>query len=124
MGRIDGLLAGEASGAIGDHLFNEEHEGETPLSELPHDPETILVDPNVPGPVDGVIEGVQPRERAPHLFLSLSPAYSLMKLVRRSSRWLLMGEKRLLLPVSNLGIFNGENVVVCGNRSVLESRCY
>lgn len=63
-------FGGNASGGIGrigGELLHEVDKGETALTELAHDPETVLVDPNVAGAIDGVVERIQSRERAPHL---------------------------------------------------------
>lgn len=68
-------FGGNASGRIGrigGELLDKEDEGETALPELAHDPETVLVDPNVAGAIDGVVQRIQSRERAPHLSHSLS----------------------------------------------------
>lgn len=67
-------FGGNASGGIGrigDELLDEVDEGKATLSELAYDPETVLVDPNIAGAIDGVVQSIETGERAPHLSLSL-----------------------------------------------------
>lgn len=73
MRRVDGFLLGDpaATPTVGDDLFDEVDIGEAPLAELPQDSEPVIVDPHIPAGVHGVVEGVQPRERASHRLLSL-----------------------------------------------------
>lgn len=52
---------------VGEHLLDQENEGEAALPELPHDLEPVLIDPNVTSAVYGVVERIQPREWAAHL---------------------------------------------------------
>lgn len=47
---------------VGEHLLDQENEGEAALPELPHDLEPVLIDPNVTSAVYGVVERIQPRE--------------------------------------------------------------
>lgn len=42
-------------GGIVDHLLDQKHEREPTFPELPQDPEPVLVDPDVPSPVHGVV---------------------------------------------------------------------
>ena len=63
-------FGGNASGGIGrigDELLDEVDVGKAALSELAYNPETVLVDPNVAGAIDGVVQSIQTGERAPHL---------------------------------------------------------
>lgn len=80
-GRITGDMrrvldfGGNASGrigGIGDKLLDEEDESEAALSELTYDLETVLVDPDITGAIDGVVQSIQSGKRAPHHSLSLS----------------------------------------------------
>ena len=71
MRRVLDLLSGDPTAAlgpapVGDDLLHEIDIGEAPLAQLPQDPEPVLVDPNVATAIDGVVESVQTRERAPH----------------------------------------------------------
>lgn len=67
MSRILDFLGQTATGgSIGDDLFHQIDEREASFPELPHDPETILVDPHVASSVHGVVKRVQSRQRTAH----------------------------------------------------------
>ncbi|GER34128.1 exocyst subunit exo70 family protein A1, partial [Striga asiatica] len=51
-------FGGDAIGRVrrvGEKLFHQVDVGESALAELPHDPETVLVDPDVSGAINGVV---------------------------------------------------------------------
>ena len=50
--------------SVGDDLLNQKHEREAAFAELPHDPETVLIDPHVASA--GVVKRVQSRKRTAH----------------------------------------------------------
>lgn len=54
-------------GSVGEDLFDKEDIGEASFTELPDDPEAILIDPDISATINGVIESIQPRKRATHL---------------------------------------------------------
>lgn len=69
MRRVDGLIAGEATGGAigsGGDLLDEINKGEPTLTELADDAEAVLVDPDIAAPIDSVVESVEARERATH----------------------------------------------------------
>lgn len=57
MGRVQGLLGGEPAAGPGivNDLLNEVDVGESPLSDLPQNPEAVLVDPDIAAPVHRVV---------------------------------------------------------------------
>lgn len=57
MSRILDFLGQTTTGGSigGDNLLHQKHERETSFTELPHDPETILIDPHVSSPVHRVV---------------------------------------------------------------------
>ena len=63
---LDFIRQPTTGGSIGDNLLHQEDEREASFPELPHDPETILVDPHVASAVHCVVERVQSRQRTPH----------------------------------------------------------
>lgn len=52
--------------SVGDDLLNEIDIGEPTFTQLPNDPESILIDPNISSSINRVVHRVQSRKRAPH----------------------------------------------------------
>ena len=58
-------------GSVGDDLLDQVDIGKATFTELPHDAESVLIDPHVATSINGVVQCIQPGKCAAHPALRL-----------------------------------------------------